>query len=118
MRRRSGSGRQAKKRHPRPAKARARGAATARASAAQKGQATDLAHELKEAREQLAATSELLKVISSSPGKLEPVFKAILKNATRICQARFGNLNLYDGSAFTGLRSTIPHHSSRCGLMR
>jgi len=100
MRRRSGSGRQAKKRHPRPAKARARGAATARASAAQKGQATDLAHELKEAREQLAATSELLKVISSSPGKLEPVFKAILKNATRICQARFGNLNLYDGSAF------------------
>ena len=100
MRRRSGSGRQAKKRHPRPAKARARGAATARASAAQKGQATDLAHELKEAREQLAATSELLKVINSSPGKLEPVFKAILKNATRICQARFGNLNLYDGSAF------------------
>ena len=100
MRRRSGSGRQAKKRHPRPAKARARGAATARASAAQKGQATDLAHELKEAREQLAATSELLKVVSSSPGKLEPVFKAILKNATRICQARFGNLNLYDGSAF------------------
>ena len=63
------------------------------------GQETEIARltrELEEAREQLTATSELLKVISSSPGELEPVFEAILENATRICQARFGTLNLYD----------------------
>ena len=56
--------------------------------------------ELDEAREQLTATSEMLKVISSSSGELEPVFEAILENATRICQARFANLNLYDGNFF------------------
>ena len=59
-----------------------------------------LTRELEEAREQLTATSELLEVISSSPGDLTPVFEAISENATRICQARFGTLNLYDGEAF------------------
>src|SRR5262245_26126203 len=59
-----------------------------------------LTRELDEAREQLTATSEMLKVISSSSGELEPVFEAILENATRICQARFANLNLYDGNFF------------------
>jgi len=49
--------------------------------------------ELDEAREQLTATSEMLKVISSSWGGLEPVFEAILENATRICQARFKSLS-------------------------
>ena len=42
----------------------------------------------------------MLKVISSSSGELEPVFEAILENATRICQARFANLDLYDGNFF------------------
>src|SRR5450759_3006963 len=59
-----------------------------------------LTRERDEALEQLSATSEVLKVISSSPGELEPVFQAILENATRICQAGFGTLNLYDGEAF------------------
>jgi GAF domain-containing protein/CheY-like chemotaxis protein len=57
-------------------------------------------HELAEARDQQAATSEMLSVISSSPGELEPVFKAMLANAMRICEAKFGHLVLYDGEGF------------------
>ena len=56
--------------------------------------------ELAEALAQQAAASEVLKVISSSPGELEPVFRAMLENATHICEASFGNLLLYEGSAF------------------
>ena len=56
--------------------------------------------ELEEALEQRTATSEVLKVISSSPGELEPVFNAMLANATRICEATFGNLFLCEGPIF------------------
>ena len=59
-----------------------------------------LERELTAAREEQAATSEVLKVISSSPGDLEPVFNAMLENATRICEARFGNLMLFEADKF------------------
>jgi signal transduction histidine kinase len=53
-----------------------------------------------EALEQLVAASEVLEVISSSPGELPPVFKTILENATRICEAKFANLFLYETNSF------------------
>ena len=59
-----------------------------------------LARELNEAVEQQTATAEILRVISSSPGDLQPVFEAILENATRICEAKFGNLWLREGDKF------------------
>ena len=56
--------------------------------------------DLTESLEQQTATSEVLKVISSSPGELEPVFQSMLENATRICEAKFGNLMLWEGDGF------------------
>ena len=57
------------------------------------------ARELEEARERETATAEVLRVISSSPGELAPVFQAMLENAVRICEAKFGNLFLIEGDS-------------------
>ena len=56
--------------------------------------------DLSEALEQQTATSEVLRVISSSPGELTPVFQTMLENATRICDAKFGVMWLCEGGGF------------------
>jgi GAF domain-containing protein len=73
--------------------------------------------DLTEALEHQTATSVVLNVISSSPGELDPVFNTILYNAARICQAQFGTLNLYDGSAFrtVALHNPPPQFAMRLG---
>ena len=65
-----------------------------------------LLNELRQSLEQQTATADVLKVISSSPGSLEPVFKALLKNATKLCDASHGAMWLCEAG---GLRTVALH---------
>jgi GAF domain-containing protein len=69
--------------------------------------------DLTESLEQQTATSEVLRVISSSQGELDPVFDAMLENAVRLCAARFGVLFLYDGKEYrtAALHSASPAYA-------
>ena len=71
--------------------------------------------ELTEALEQQTATSEVLQVISRSPGELQPVFQAMLENAVRICEAKFGNLFLYEDNSFriVAMQNPPPAYAER-----
>jgi len=70
---------------------------------------TRLLNELRQSLEQQTATADVLRVISSSPGELEPVFQAMLDNATRICEAKFGVLNLHENGALRmGAMHNVP----------
>src|SRR5262245_37924824 len=78
---------------------------------------TRLLNELRESLQQQTATADVLRVISSSTGNLEPVFNAILENATQICQAGFGTLNLCEGDALrrVALHNPPPKYAMRNG---
>jgi len=112
MRRRSKAGGKPVKAQRRQTPKRQKAAqAVSRRSSSAVGQGTQLAllaRERNEALERLAATSEILKVISASPGDPSPVFDAILRNATRICHAKFGMLWLVEGN---GLRCVALHNA-------
>jgi GAF domain-containing protein len=75
---------------------------------------TRLLNELRESLQQQTATSEVLGVISASPGELEPVFQTMLANATRICEASFANLVSYDGNVF---RRTALHNAPQAWVL-
>ena len=128
MRRRSKAGRKpAKTRRRKAAKLKPRNAlkAASRRSPSPASQDTEvarLARELNEALEQQTATSEVLRVVSSFAGDLEPVFATMLENAVHICDAKFGNIYRWDGealhhvathntpSAFADYRRRSPHY--------
>jgi hypothetical protein len=75
--------------------------------------------DLTESLEQQTATSEILKVVSSSPGELEPVFNAMLENAVRICEAKFGHIYRWNGDVLTlaATHNTPPAFARRSKAM-
>jgi signal transduction histidine kinase len=110
MRRRSrADGKQIKARHQKSISSkvtRRRSSSTA----GQKRKFAQLSRKLNEALEQQTATAEVLKVISTSPGDLQPVFQAMLENAMRICESPFGGVFKYENGKFepSGLRVSSP----------
>src|SRR5215472_7105932 len=104
MRRRSRASSKLAKARSRKAMPKRRKATTVRAeeseSARLRRERDEALEQLSEALKQQTAASEVLRLISGSPGELGAVFDAILVNATRLCEAKFGILLLWEGDAF------------------
>src|SRR5215813_8018 len=118
MRRRSrASGKLAKARSRKAKTLKRRTALTVRHSSSsnvgQEREFVRLRRERDEALERETATSEVLRLISKSPGDLELVFRTILENATRICEAKFGVLYLSEGENFrvAAMRNAPPAYA-------
>ena len=77
-------------------------------AASKETQVARLTHERDEALEREKATAEVLRVISASPGQLEPIFQRMLEKATRLCEASFGNMLLYEA----GLLRRVAFHNT------
>src|SRR5262245_18528600 len=102
-RRSSAGGKPAKPRGPKRSTPKRRNAPKANRGVSIAGQETVVARLTRERDEALlreTANSEILRLISKSPGDLELVFRTILEDATRICEAKFGALTRFDGNAF------------------
>jgi class 3 adenylate cyclase len=97
MRRRVTTGGKATKKRPRKSVEPRSAAKPGRSSAPS---TAELQKQLAEALEQQTAASEVLKIISSSPGDLQPVFQAMLESTVRVCEAKFGHMYLYEQDAF------------------
>jgi class 3 adenylate cyclase len=126
VKRRSSSRKPAKARHtskPRHDSAAKAGRRSSSSVADLQDQIERQSRELNEAREQQAATTEVLRIISSSPGELEPVFQAMLANAVQICDAKFGIMQRYDGDAWEmaaahGAAPAYAEYAQQRGLKR
>src|SRR6516225_8510303 len=104
MGRRSKAGSAKSRRRKPAARKRASGTEAARPrslfAAVQESEVARVRRELAEARQEQTATADVLHIISSSPGELEPVYQTLLGNAVRLCGAEFGLLNLKEGDGF------------------
>jgi len=109
-RRSSAGGKPAKPRGPKRSTPKRRNAPNRGASVAGKETVVArLTRERDEALQQQNASSEVLNVISRSPGELQPVFDTILQEATRVCQANFGLMIRYEGAVPIRLLSQVCH---------
>src|SRR5204863_3633532 len=93
--------------------AKAKQARTGKSPARTAAKPRTLAAQLTEAREQQAATAEILRVISESPGDVQPVFETIAANALRLCDAKFSTCCRFDGEL---IHLAVLHHVNPEGV--